>query len=202
MSQTAQLLFAVAGIYGCFLTWGLLQERVSTTLYSAHGGSAWSYGSNGGASTSGGSTTTTATTTTDYPDRRFTYYVFLNTVQSLCACVVAFLYVRWVQRRPLLPSSSASVTAVVTGKVHGKSKSSHRKSSDTGTWPLLWQFAKVALLSSIASPFGYGECGVVVKVAVVVVVGDVQGGGVTNGWRLSSHTISLSSTLNLPPDDT
>ena len=28
-----KLLFFVAGIYICFLTWGITQERVSTTLY-------------------------------------------------------------------------------------------------------------------------------------------------------------------------
>lgn len=34
--MTAELVFSVAGIYACFLTWGILQERVTTTPYYGH----------------------------------------------------------------------------------------------------------------------------------------------------------------------
>ncbi len=54
--------FSVIGIYACFLTWGVLQERVSTTPY-------------------GGS-----------KSDRFRYFIFLNMIQSIMASIVAFLY--------------------------------------------------------------------------------------------------------------
>ncbi|CAI2182417.1 2635_t:CDS:1 [Funneliformis geosporum] len=54
--------FSVIGIYACFLTWGVLQERVSTTPYG------------------------------ELRSDRFRYFVFLNMIQSLMASIVAFVY--------------------------------------------------------------------------------------------------------------
>ncbi|KAI9251725.1 UAA transporter [Sporodiniella umbellata] len=57
--------FCVIGIYACFLTWGVVQERVSTTPY--------------------GDT---------QPPRKFKYFIVLNLVQSIIAAVVAFIYLK------------------------------------------------------------------------------------------------------------
>lgn len=69
---------------------------------------------------------------------RFMHYHALprTSRQSLCACAVAYVYLRFVKRQSLTP---------VTMK---------RKADRSA---LMWQYAKVALLSSIASPFGYGR---------------------------------------------
>jgi UDP-galactose transporter B1 len=52
--------FSVVGIYACFLTWGVLQERISTTPYG------------------------------EKKDGRFRYFIFLNMIQSFLASTVAF----------------------------------------------------------------------------------------------------------------
>ncbi|KAL4208935.1 UDP-galactose transporter [Rhizopus azygosporus] len=57
--------FCVIGIYTCFLTWGVVQERVSTTPY--------------------GDTE---------PPKKFKYFIVLNLVQSLIAAIVAFIYLK------------------------------------------------------------------------------------------------------------
>jgi UDP-galactose transporter B1 len=69
--MVAELAFCIAGIYGCFLTWGVLQERVSTTAYPS----------------------------TDDPLKtaKFTHFVFLNLVQSIAACIIAYVYLRWMR---------------------------------------------------------------------------------------------------------
>ncbi|TVY21924.1 UDP-galactose transporter-like protein [Lachnellula arida] len=61
-----QFLVAVGGIYGSFLTWALLQERLTTTPY-------------GDAST----------------PEVFKFPVFLNTVQSIFAALTGYLYLRF-----------------------------------------------------------------------------------------------------------
>ncbi|KAH8548649.1 UAA transporter [Umbelopsis sp. PMI_123] len=60
-----QFTLCVLGIYACFLTWGVVQERVSTTPY----GSA------------------------EAPNK-FKYFIFLNLVQSITAAIVAFCYLK------------------------------------------------------------------------------------------------------------
>ncbi|KAG0162335.1 UDP-galactose transporter [Apophysomyces sp. BC1034] len=55
----------VAGIYACFLTWGVVQERVSTTPYGD------------------GQT-----------PKKFRYFVVLNLIQSLIAAIVALIYMK------------------------------------------------------------------------------------------------------------
>ncbi|TAQ87774.1 hypothetical protein B7494_g3932 [Chlorociboria aeruginascens] len=98
-----QLLLAVGGIYGSFLTWALLQERLTTTPY-------------GSASA----------------PELFKFPVFLNTVQSLFAAAVGYIYLTFDTPRgsqaPIFPS-----LRIVT--------------------PLLL----VALTTSLASPFGYAS---------------------------------------------
>ncbi|KAH8758611.1 UAA transporter family-domain-containing protein [Hyaloscypha finlandica] len=98
-----QFLVAVGGIYGSFLTWALLQERLTTTPY-------------GNASS----------------PELFKFPVFLNTVQSLCAALIGYLYLRWDTKgsntAPIIPNRRILV-------------------------PLFL----VAVTSSLASPFGYAS---------------------------------------------
>jgi len=98
-----QFLIAVGGIYGSFLTWALLQERLTTTPY--------------GSATS---------------PELFKFPVFLNTVQSLCAALIGYLYLRWDTKgltpAPIIPNRRILI-------------------------PLFL----VAVTSSLASPFGYAS---------------------------------------------
>lgn len=69
-SRLLSLALAVLGVYGSFLSWGVLQERVSTTQYM------------------------------DPKDpegqpKYFKQFIFLNLCQSLAAIVVAWLYLRF-----------------------------------------------------------------------------------------------------------
>lgn len=90
-----RLLLYTAGIYICFLTWGLTQERVSTTLYD---------------------------------NKKFDYFVFLNTCQALIASLIAYLYI------------------LMEGK-----------GSDKLSRPLMVEYLKISVLSCLASPFGYAS---------------------------------------------
>lgn len=99
-----QFLVAVGGIYGSFLIWALLQERLTTTPY----GSASS-------------------------PELFKFPVFLNTVQSIFAALVGYLYLcfdtpKGSQTPPIIPTRRILI-------------------------PLLL----VAITSSLASPFGYAS---------------------------------------------
>ncbi|KAG8534188.1 uncharacterized protein KY384_001032 [Bacidia gigantensis] len=99
-----QLLICVAGIYASFLTWALLQERITTTSY----GSVAS-------------------------PERFTYAVFLNTIQSSFAVVAGYAYLLTTTAKDnattsIFPSKSIFVPLVL-----------------------------VAVTSSLASPFGYAS---------------------------------------------
>ncbi|CAK7238714.1 MAG: UDP-galactose transporter [Sporothrix thermara] len=83
-----QVAIAVVGIYGSFLTWGYLQEKLTTTTYPA-------------AAAKGLSTSATEV---------FHFPVFLNTVQSAMAAVTGLLYL-WATTPtgtpvpPIIPSS-------------------------------------------------------------------------------------------------
>ncbi|KAI3635741.1 hypothetical protein MIR68_006379 [Amoeboaphelidium protococcarum] len=111
-----ELAFCIAGIYGCFLSWGLLQERVSTTPYYAHDDHL-----------------------KQHQPAYFKHFVFLNCVQAFIASIVSIVYMYLRQRR------------TPTGKVAQQSESLLLKPSAQ----LLLDFVKVAVLSTIASPFGY-----------------------------------------------
>jgi len=99
-----QFLIAVGGIYGSFLTWALLQERLTTTPY-------------GPASA----------------PELFKFPVFLNTVQSLFAALVGYLYLHFDT-----PAGSRTPAIFPTRRI---------------VLPLLL----VAITSSLASPFGYAS---------------------------------------------
>lgn len=99
-----QLVIAVAGIYASFLTWAYLQEKLTTTPYGpADAREVW-----------------------HFP-------VFLNTIQSVFAATVGFVY--------LLAStgSGTSVPPIVPSR------------------KILAPLALVAVTSSLASPFGYAS---------------------------------------------
>ncbi|RUP46046.1 hypothetical protein BC936DRAFT_147419 [Jimgerdemannia flammicorona] len=61
-----RLVFCIVGIYACFLTWGLVQERVSTTPYGPPSNPS-----------------------------RFKSFIFLNVIQSFIASLVAFAYLKF-----------------------------------------------------------------------------------------------------------
>lgn len=99
-----QLLICVGGIYASFLTWALLQERITTTPY-------------GPASS----------------PSRFTYSIFLNTIQSTFAAFSGYLYLTFSSPRSkptpaIFPSQS-----------------------------IIFPLVLVAVTSSLASPFGYAS---------------------------------------------
>jgi len=60
-----ELPFCIVGIYGCYLTWGILQEGVSTVSYPSI-----KTGEMG----------------------RFKYFIFLNLIQSIITSIVAYIY--------------------------------------------------------------------------------------------------------------
>ncbi|KAF7856239.1 uncharacterized protein EAF02_011498 [Botrytis sinoallii] len=99
-----QLIFAVAGIYGSFLTWALLQERLTTTAYGS-----------------------------EKAPEKFKFPVFLNTVQSLFAATVGYIYLRFDT-----PANSKTLPIFPSQRI---------------IFPLL----VVAITSSLASPFGYAS---------------------------------------------
>lgn len=68
--STVNLIFGVSGIYLCFLSWGVLQERVSTSNY-------YSYDD----------------LTKEHP-KKYYFFVFLNWIQAICALLCSYIYVR------------------------------------------------------------------------------------------------------------
>ncbi|KAI7158044.1 hypothetical protein KC349_g5193 [Hortaea werneckii] len=102
-ANTFRLVICVGGIYLSFLTWGILQERITTTN---HG-------------------------TPDNPEI-FHYPVVMNTIQSLVATLLGYLYVLSI-RTPTSPLPIFPTTSILP--------------------PL----CLVALTSALASPFGYAS---------------------------------------------
>ncbi|KAI7292696.1 hypothetical protein KC340_g16657 [Hortaea werneckii] len=102
-ANTFRLVICVGGIYLSFLTWGILQERITTTN---HG-------------------------TPDRPEI-FHYPVVMNTIQSLVATLLGYLYVLST-RTPTTPLPIFPTRSILP--------------------PLLL----VALTSALASPFGYAS---------------------------------------------
>ncbi|CZT03650.1 related to HUT1-weak similarity to human UDP-galactose transporter related isozyme 1 [Rhynchosporium agropyri] len=96
-----QFLIAVGGIYGSFLTWALLQERLTTTPYGSE-------------------------------KEIFKFPVFLNTVQSLFAALVGYVYLQY--------DTKGSATAPIFP---------NRR--------IIVPLFLVAVTSSLASPFGYAS---------------------------------------------
>ncbi|CAK7207912.1 UDP-galactose transporter [Sporothrix eucalyptigena] len=84
-----QVVIAVAGIYGSFLTWGYLQEKLTTTIYPA---------------------TALDDSSSSSETEVFHFPVFLNTVQSAMAAVTGLVYL-WATTPtgtpvpPIIPSS-------------------------------------------------------------------------------------------------
>lgn len=101
-SGLPQLLICVGGIYVSFLSWALLQERITTTTYGPPSA-----------------------------PQRFTYSVFLNTIQSAFAALTGYAY--------LLSSTPKNRSAPPIFPSQN----------------ILIPLGFIALTSSLASPFGY-----------------------------------------------
>ncbi|OAL52955.1 UDP-Glc/Gal endoplasmic reticulum nucleotide sugar transporter-like protein [Pyrenochaeta sp. DS3sAY3a] len=102
-----QLLICVGGIYASFMSWAVLQERLTTTT---HGPT----------------------------HARFTYSIFLNTVQSAFAAVTGFIYL--VSSAPRDPKTGARrIPPIFPSK------------------QILFPLILIAVTSSLASPFGYAS---------------------------------------------
>ncbi|KAK4507361.1 hypothetical protein PRZ48_001096 [Zasmidium cellare] len=102
-ANTFNLLICVGGIYASFLTWGVLQERITTTNYG-----------------------------TESKREVFKYPVVMNTVQSLFAALLGYVYVLFTRK----------------------------SSSDLPIFPsrkIVWPLSLVAITSSLSSPFGYAS---------------------------------------------
>lgn len=101
-SSIMDLIICIGGIYVSFLTWAVLQERISTTPYG--------------------------------PDNRiFRASLVINTIQSLLASIVGYIYLAYKQRN--------------NGQAHGVF-------TDFDT---VKQYAIVALAQSLSSPFAYAS---------------------------------------------
>lgn len=97
------LVICVSGIYAAFLTWGVLQERITTTNYG-----------------------------TEANPEVFRFPVVVNTIQSLFAAILGWLYTAKTRTspsdKPIFPSKK-----------------------------IFWPLALVSLTSSLSSPFGYAS---------------------------------------------
>jgi UDP-galactose transporter B1 len=102
-SNLTNLIICVSGIYAAFLTWGVLQERITTTNYG----------------------------TEKHPEI-FRFPVVVNTVQSLFAAILGWVYTNYTRTsksdKPIFPSKK-----------------------------IFWPLALVSLTSSLSSPFGYAS---------------------------------------------
>ncbi|KAF2837685.1 UAA transporter [Patellaria atrata CBS 101060] len=99
-----QLLICVGGIYASFLTWAVLQERITTTSYGPSS-----------------------------KPQKFTYPVFLNTIQSAFAAISGYIYLR------------------------SSTPKGRRTPAIFPTRAILIPLTLVAVTSSLASPFGYAS---------------------------------------------
>ena len=102
-SNLMNLVICVSGIYAAFLTWGVLQERITTTNYG-----------------------------TESNPEVFRFPVVVNTIQSLFAATLGWLYTKQTRTsksdKPIFPSKK-----------------------------IFWPLALVSLTSSLSSPFGYAS---------------------------------------------
>lgn len=71
-----ELPLCILGIYGCYLTWGILQEGVTTVSYPSN-----KTGEMG----------------------RFKYFIFLNLIQSIITSVIAFIYLKFKKEKVSIP---------------------------------------------------------------------------------------------------
>ncbi|KAI9824136.1 MAG: UDP-galactose transporter [Phylliscum demangeonii] len=123
-----ELLVCVAGIYASFLSWAVLQERITTTPYADRAS-----GSGAGSASASASASAAA--------ELFRYPIFLNTLQSTLAFATGYVYL-------FLTTFGSGGGGGGGGRGHG-----HGLVRRQVVGPL----ALVALTSSLASPFGYAS---------------------------------------------
>ncbi|CAA9959011.1 hypothetical protein CFE70_002531 [Pyrenophora teres f. teres 0-1] len=102
-----QLVICVAGIYGSFMTWAWIQERLTTTTHGPM-------------------------------HQRFTYSIFLNTVQSAFAAITGLMYLFLSARKDAV-TGTRKVLPIFPSRA------------------ILAPLLGIALTSSLASPFGYAS---------------------------------------------
>lgn len=158
MKRGLELGFCILGIYVCFLTWGVLQERLSSSQYAApftgwdESGSWWSHFSwlyeqlmtwlhHG--------FVLTVSTVYDVSgiayrivSPKFESFVLLNMVQSIGSVIVSFLMLVILENHWPMWTDFLSTT---------------RKSGRHLSGALLFQYARLALCFCLASPFGYAS---------------------------------------------
>jgi UDP-galactose transporter B1 len=88
MPSTARLLLCAGGIYVSFLSWALVQERLSTTPYYAN-------------------------STTKQDPKYFRHVIFLNTVQSFFSACAALLYMAFRRKRGFSWRETMGLTTTV-----------------------------------------------------------------------------------------
>ncbi|KAG0148439.1 hypothetical protein CROQUDRAFT_654949 [Cronartium quercuum f. sp. fusiforme G11] len=127
-----RLITCVLGIYASFISWALIQERLSTTPY---------HDSSGGA------------------PKYFKSVVFLNTVQSAFSAFAALVYL-FTRKKPF--QSALEVIGLggspSSAKLKGKAKAgSIPPEKSNNPISLLFRCLQCAVFHSIGSPFGYAS---------------------------------------------
>lgn len=141
-----QLSLCAGSIYSTFLLWGLMQERLTKTPY-------------------------TAQPTLLHPVPAPEYFrspLFLNTIQALLSSIVACIYLllrsRGSQKRIMqvlgfeaLTSDGAAKLALAAGPVANRTRSASDVASTQAHWisPLLFRYLAIAALQSTASQLGF-----------------------------------------------
>jgi solute carrier family 35 (UDP-galactose transporter), member B1 len=130
----ADLVWCVAGIYGCFLSWAFLQERLSSRNYSQ----------------SSSSTSSQSDGAKDGQSGHFEYFIVLNCVQAATCALWAVIYAQ------LGNFSFGRKTIANPGNNNaGNDRGLDLRNSVNG--PLLREYFSIALSASVASPFGYAS---------------------------------------------
>ncbi|KNZ45179.1 hypothetical protein VP01_840g2 [Puccinia sorghi] len=128
----ARLVICVIGIYGSFLSWALIQERLSTTPYE---------------DPSGGK------------PRYFKSVLFLNTVQSAFSATAALIYLLLKKNSSQSILQILGFAKSTPSKPIKSSKQSNQEieQKDQNRMALLARCLQCAVLNSLGSPFGYAS---------------------------------------------
>ncbi|GAA97168.1 uncharacterized protein L969DRAFT_84409 [Mixia osmundae IAM 14324] len=124
-----RLAVSVVGIYVSFLSWALVQERLSTTPYNDPAGG---------------------------KPRYFRSVIFLNTVQSTLSALSALLYLLWRRNASTRSFSELVGLSTSTPQENGHAQSA-KKTDDKRIQHLVLRYLQCSILNSLASPFGFAS---------------------------------------------